>query len=104
VGDTPIVGAGVFADNETCAVSATGYGEQFLRTVFAKTISDFIQFQGMDAAAAAQAGINYLVAKVNGEGGAIVIDRFGNCAAAQSTSGLIHGWIEQGGAAHCKLG
>jgi L-asparaginase / beta-aspartyl-peptidase len=104
VGDTPIVGAGVFADNETCAVSATGYGEQFLRTVLAKTISDFVQFRGMDAADAAQAGIDYLVAKVNGEGGVIVIDRAGRCAAAQSTSGLIRGWIELGGEAQCKLG
>lgn len=69
VGDTPIVGAGVYADNETCAVSATGYGEQFLRTVFAKTIADFVQFQGLDAAGAAQAGIDYLVRKVNGDGG-----------------------------------
>ena len=104
VGDTPIVGAGVFADNDTCAVSATGYGEQFLRTVFAKTISDFVQFRGMDAQAAAQAGIDYLVAKVNGEGGAIVIDAAGHCAAAQSTSGLIRGWIELGGETQCKLG
>ncbi len=104
VGDTPIVGAGVFADNETCAVSATGYGEQFLRTVLAKTISDFVLFRGMDAEAAAQAGIDYLVAKVNGIGGAIVIDRQGRCAAAQSTSGMIRGWIEQGGETHCKLG
>jgi L-asparaginase / beta-aspartyl-peptidase len=104
VGDTPIVGAGVFADNETCAVSATGYGEQFLRTVFAKTISDFVQFRQMDAQAAAQAGIDYLVAKVNGEGGVIVIDNAGRCAAAQSTSGLIRGWIELGGEAQCKLG
>lgn len=104
VGDTPIVGAGVFADNDTCAVSATGYGEQFLRTVFAKTISDFVQFRGMDAQAAAQAGIDYLVAKVNGEGGAIVIDAAGRCAAAQSTSGMIRGWIELGGEARCQLG
>lgn len=104
VGDTPIVGAGVFADNDTCAVSATGYGEQFLRTVLAKTISDFVQFRGMDAAAATQAGIDYLVAKVNGDGGVIAIDRHGNCAAAQSTSGLIRGWIEMGGEAQCKLG
>ncbi|NJM98697.1 MAG: isoaspartyl peptidase/L-asparaginase [Phormidesmis sp. RL_2_1] len=104
VGDTPVVGAGVFADNETCGVSATGYGEQFLRTVFAKTISDFVYFKGMDAAAAATAGIQYLVAKVNGEGGVIVIDKAGRCSAAQSTSGLIHGWIELGGEAHCKLG
>jgi L-asparaginase / beta-aspartyl-peptidase len=104
VGDTPIIGAGVFADNETCAVSATGYGEQFLRTVLAKTISDFVQFRGMDAIAAAQAGIDYLVAKVQGEGGVIVIDGAGRCASAQSTSGMIRGWIELGGETHCKLG
>jgi L-asparaginase / beta-aspartyl-peptidase len=104
VGDTPVVGAGVFADNETCAVSATGYGEQFLRTVLAKTISDFVQFRGMDGSAAAKAGIEYLVAKVNGEGGVIVIDHAGRCATAQSTSGLIRGWIEMSGETHCKLG
>ncbi len=104
VGDTPVIGAGVFADNETCAVSATGYGEQFLRTVLAKTISDFVQFRDMDAEAAAKAGIEYLVAKVNGEGGVIVIDHAGRCATAQSTSGLIRGWIERGGETHCKLG
>jgi len=104
VGDTPVVGAGVFADNETCAVSATGYGEQFLRTVFAKTLSDFVQFQQMNAQDAAQAAVDYLVRKVDGDGGAIVIDGEGRCGAAQSTSGLIHGWIEQGGEAICKLG
>ncbi len=104
VGDTPVIGAGVYADNETCGVSATGYGEQFLRTVLAKTVSDFIYFKGMDAAAAAQAGIDYLVRKVQGEGGVIVIDAAGHCSAAQSTSGLIHGWIELGGEAHCQLG
>jgi L-asparaginase / beta-aspartyl-peptidase len=81
-----------------------GYGEQFLRTVLAKTISDFVQFKDLDAAAAAQAGIDYLVRKVNGDGGVIVIDAMGRCASAQSTSGLIRGWIEQGGEAHCKLG
>ncbi len=104
VGDTPIVGAGVFADNDTCAVSATGYGEQFLRTVLAKTISDIVLYRGLDAAQAAQAGIEYLLAKVNGDGGVIVIDRSGRCGAAQSTSGLIRGWIELGGEANCQLG
>jgi L-asparaginase / beta-aspartyl-peptidase len=72
--------------------------------VLAKTISDFVQFRGMEAIAAAQAGIDYLVAKVQGEGGVIVIDGAGRCASAQSTSGMIRGWIEQGGETHCKLG
>ncbi|ESA32593.1 l-asparaginase [Leptolyngbya sp. Heron Island J] len=103
VGDSPIVGAGVFADNETCAVSATGYGEQFQRTVLCKMIADFVYFQNMDAQAAALAGIDYLVKKVQGLGGVIVIDRNGKCAVGHSTSGLIYGWIEHGGESLCKL-
>ncbi|MGD1855475.1 MAG: isoaspartyl peptidase/L-asparaginase family protein [Leptolyngbyaceae cyanobacterium] len=103
VGDSPIVGAGVFADNETCAVSATGYGEQFQRTVLCKMIADFVYFQKMDAQGAAIAGIDYLVKKVQGLGGIIVIDSQGNCAAGHSTSGMIYGWIEHGGETLCKL-
>ena len=104
VGDTPIIGAGVFADNESCAVSATGYGEEFLRTVLAKTIAMFVQWRGMDVETAAKAGVEYLVNRVRGEGGVIVIDGLGRCATAQSTTGLICGWIEHGGEAHCTLG
>ena len=96
VGDSPIIGAGVYADNETCAVSATGYGEDFMRTVIAKTISDFIYIKGMDAKAATQAGIEYLTRKVKGRGGVIVIDANGNCASAFTTKKMIHGWIERG--------
>ncbi|MDB9524551.1 isoaspartyl peptidase/L-asparaginase family protein [Oscillatoria sp. CS-180] len=103
VGDSPIVGAGVFADNETCAVSATGYGEQFQRTVLSKMVSDFVHFKGMDAQAAATAGINYLVDKVNGLGGVIVIDRNGHCGVGHSTSGMIYGAIELGGESLCHL-
>ena len=103
VGDSPIIGAGVFADNETCAVSATGYGEQFLRTVLSKTISDLIHFQGVNAKEAAQKGIDYLVSKVNGLGGVIVVDKNGQCAVGHSTSGMIYGWIENGGETFCSL-
>jgi len=97
VGDSPIIGAGVYADDETCAVSATGYGEEFMRTVIAKTISDFIYMQDMDAKAATLAGIEYLRRKVKGRGGVIVIDRHGNCSSGFTTRKMIHGWIEQGG-------
>lgn len=97
VGDSPIIGAGVFADNETCAVSATGYGEDFLRTVLCKTISDFVYMKEMNAQQAAQAGIDYLIRKVNGRGGVIVIDKHGNCASRWTTKRMVHGWIEKGG-------
>ncbi len=103
VGDSPVIGAGVFADNETCAVSATGYGEQFLRTVLCKTISDLIYFKGMSANHAAIEGMDYLVRKVNGLGGVIVIDNQGRCAAGHSTSGMIYGWIEHGGPTRYSL-
>jgi beta-aspartyl-peptidase (threonine type) len=97
VGDSPIVGAGVYADDETCAVSATGYGEDFVRTVIAKTIADYVDFAGMDAAQATQAGIAYLTRKVQGRGGVIVIDRNGHCSSGFTTKKMIHGWIEHGG-------
>ena len=103
VGDSPIIGAGVYADNETCAVSATGYGEQFLRSVISKTIADFIMMQALDAEQATRAGIDYLVRKVNGKGGVIVIDHAGNCASGFTTQKMIHGWIEQGGPAMVRF-
>ncbi len=97
VGDSPIIGAGVYADNETCAVSATGYGEEFMRTVISKTIADYVEMKSMNAAAATEAGIAYLVRKVKGRGGVIVIDKDGNCASGFTTKKMIHGWIEHGG-------
>ncbi len=99
VGDSPIVGAGVWADNETCAVSATGYGEDFMRTLIGKTISDFMFMQGMDGEQATEAGIEYLRRKVKGRGGVIVIDREGNCSSGLTTKKMIHGWIEKSGEA-----
>ncbi len=98
VGDTPLVGAGVFADNETCAVSTTGIGEQMMRTVLAKTIADFIFHKQMNAEAAAKAGIAEFVRKVNGIGGAIVIDKDGNCGAAYSSASLLYGFVKEAGA------
>jgi len=99
VGDSPIVGAGLYADNETCAVSSTGYGEEFIRSVIAKTISDFIYMKGMDAESATREGIEYLLRKVQGRGGVIVIDSHGKCASGFTTKKMIHGWIERGGEA-----
>ncbi|MEJ2592462.1 MAG: isoaspartyl peptidase/L-asparaginase family protein [Candidatus Thiodiazotropha sp.] len=97
VGDSPIVGAGVYADNETCAVSATGYGEEIMRSQIAKTIADFMLMQGLDGPQATRAGIEYFTRKVQGHGGVIVIDRAGNCASAMTTRKMIRGWIEKGG-------
>jgi len=103
VGDSPIIGAGVYADNETCAVSATGFGEDFMRSVISKTISDFMYMKEMDAKQATEAGIEYLVRKVKGRGGVIVIDKDGNCSSGFTTKKMIHGWIEKGGETTCRF-
>ncbi len=96
VGDTPIVGAGVFADNETCAVSTTGYGEQLMKSVLAKTISDLMAFKNLNGEEAAKEGIKFFVRKVNGIGGVIVIDKDGICTGAYSSPNMIYGSVREG--------
>jgi beta-aspartyl-peptidase (threonine type) len=97
IGDSPIIGAGVFADNETCAVSATGYGEQFIRTTMGKTVSEFVRYKGMTAQQAADEAISYLVKKVQGVGGIIVVDKQGNWGSSFSSSEMIHGRADSQG-------
>lgn len=104
VGDSPLIGAGVYADNASCAVSATGRGEDFMRTVLAKAIADRIELLSLDAGAAAQAGIDYLRERVDGQGGVIVIDTAGRCCACCTPGYMIHGWIEHGAPAVCSWG
>ena len=101
VGDSPIIGAGVYADNSLCAVSATGHGEMFMRTVLAKHVADLVFFRKMGVKAAARSAIAYLGRQVNGQGGVIVIDRNGRCAAWSNTRTMVHGWIEQSGEINC---
>ena len=103
VGDSPIIGSGVFADNQTCAVSTTGFGEDFMRTVLAKTVSDSVEMLHYDAKKAVDYGIEYLRRKVKGRGGLIVIDQQGNCAADFTTKKMIHGWIERSGESQARF-
>ena len=103
IGDSPVIGAGLWADDATCAVSCTGIGEDYMRTVLAKTAADLIEFRGLDAAAAVAGAAGYLARKVNGRGGLILVDRHGRCASGFTTAGMIRGWIEHGGESHCSL-
>jgi len=99
VGDSPIIGAGVYADNASCAVSATGYGEDIMRSVLAKRLADLVELQGMDAEQATRAAIDYFSRRVQGRGGVIVIDRDGNCASGFTTPHMIQGWVAHAGEA-----
>jgi beta-aspartyl-peptidase (threonine type) len=89
VGDSPVIGAGVFADNASCAISCTGVGEQFLRTSLARTAAFLVEERGLKAQEAAREAIAYLVRKVQGSGGLIVVDRDGGCGLAHSTPGML---------------
>lgn len=103
VGDSPIIGAGTFADNASCAVSCTGIGEHFLRTALARTAALFVEDRGLTAQEAADEAIRYLKDKVQGLGGLIVVDRNGACGRAFSTPGMVSaaavdGYIQIGAA------
>jgi beta-aspartyl-peptidase (threonine type) len=96
VGDSPIIGAGTYANNETCAISCTGDGEYFIRSVVAHDVSAMMQYGGQTVEKAAWAVLEK-VGKIGGTGGLIAIDRHGNFATPFSTSGMYRGWIGSDG-------
>lgn len=87
VGDSPIIGAGTFADNESCAVSATGHGEFFIRWVVAYDICQRVA-QGASLHEAADSVVNNVLVNAGGTGGVIAIDRQGDIAMPFNTSGM----------------
>jgi len=96
VGDTPVIGAGTYANNATCAVSATGDGEYFIRASVGNNISALIEYRGMSLKDAAQVALDN-VAKLGGTGGLIAIDREGNMALPFNTSGMYRGYVDPNG-------
>jgi beta-aspartyl-peptidase (threonine type) len=92
VGDSPIIGAGTYANNQTCAVSATGDGEYFIRSAVAHDISALVGYKGMSVKDAADAVLDK-VQRLGGTGGVIVLDREGNFATPFNTAGMYRGHI-----------
>lgn len=96
VGDSPIIGAGTYANNATCAVSATGDGEYFIRAMVAYDVSALMEYRGMSLKEAAQTVLDK-VARLGGTGGLIAIDRKGNIALPFNTSGMYRGYVDPNG-------
>lgn len=94
VGDSPIIGAGTYADNKTCAVSATGHGEFFIRNVAAYDIAARMKYQDKDVNTASEEVINELKDK-GGFGGVICLDHKGNIAMPFNTEGMYRGYIQE---------
>lgn len=96
IGDSPVIGAGTYADNESCAVSATGHGEFFIRVGVARMIAVRVQMLGMSAAEAAKTTLDEVRA-LGGDGGVIVVTRDGDAALAMNTDGMFRGEADASG-------
>ena len=96
VGDSPVIGAGTYANNQTCAVSGTGDGEYFIRTVVAHDVSALMDYRGLSLPEAAQQVLDK-VAKLGGTGGLIAIDKDGNTTLPFNTNGMYRGSIDLAG-------
>jgi beta-aspartyl-peptidase (threonine type) len=96
VGDSPIIGAGTYANDATCAVSATGDGEYFIRATVAHEVSALIENKGMSVSDAAEAALAK-VAQLGGTGGMIAMDRRGNVALPFNTTGMYRGLMNRDG-------
>lgn len=97
VGDSPIIGAGTYADNNTCAVSATGHGEYFIRNVVAYDITALMKYKGMSLQDAANRVIMQKLKKIGADGGIIAVDKKGNISTTFNTPGMYRGYITSDG-------
>jgi beta-aspartyl-peptidase (threonine type) len=95
VGDTPIIGAGTYANNRTCAVSCTGHGEYFIRKVVAHAIHCRMLFAHEDLALASSTLVGELH-EIGGEGGLIAIDYQGRIAMPYNSGGMYRAWWSEG--------
>jgi len=97
VGDSPIIGAGTYADNDACAVSGTGHGEIFIRFSVAHDIAARVRYQQISVGEAARKAIDGLPYEEDGVGGVIVLDKKGNCAQVFNTEGMHRGYATADG-------
>ncbi len=96
IGDSPIIGAGNYANNKTCAVSCTGHGEYYIRLGVARDISALMEYKNMEVAEACREEIRKL-GELGGTGGVIALDANGNVAMEFNTSGMFRGYIKSTG-------
>ena len=96
IGDTPVIGAGTYANNQTCAVSCTGDGEYFIRVAAAHEVSALMQYRRLTLQEAAQTALD-TVKQLGGTGGLIAIDKAGQIALPFNTNGMYRGYVDSKG-------
>jgi beta-aspartyl-peptidase (threonine type) len=97
VGDSPLIGAGTYASNQSCAVSGTGVGEYFIRYTVAREICALVQYKGFTLQQAADEVIHKQLAPIHGDGGVIAIAPDGQLAWSFNTSGMFRARQVEGG-------
>ena len=102
IGDAPIIGAGTYANNNSCGVSATGWGEFFIRSVVAHDIAALVEYKGMDITSASKAVLQK-VETLGGDGGVIVLDRQGNVAMEFNTAGMYRAHMDAEGNQNIRI-
>lgn len=91
-GDSPIIGAGTYANNNSCAISCTGHGEFFIRAVVAYDISCLMEYKGLSLEQACREVVNHKLVEFGGEGGLIAIDNQGSICLPFNSTGMYRGW------------
>ena len=102
VGDSPIIGAGTYASAK-CAVSATGWGEFYIRANAAHDICARVEYRGEAVAQAAKEVVMDVVPRLGGDGGVIALDADGNFATPFNTEGMFRGWVDKDGKIHISI-
>lgn len=97
IGDSPIIGAGTYANNNTCGISSTGTGEYFIRTVAAHEVSNLMQYKNKSLEEALKEVIHVQIGGLGGDGGMIGLDKFGNIAWDFNTEGMFRGYRKSSG-------
>ena len=103
VGDSPIIGAGTYASNQSCAVSATGTGEYFIRLTVARTICALVQYKGMTLQAVADQVVQKDLPAIQGDGGIIALTPDGQLAWSFNTPGMFRARMAEGGKAQLGI-
>ncbi len=103
VGDSPVIGAGTYASNQSCAVSATGAGEFFIRLTVARTICALVQYKGMSLQAAADEVIHKQLTALHGDGGVIALTPDGQVTWSYNTPGMFRGKVIEGGTSQVAI-
>lgn len=103
IGDSPIIGAGTYANDGTCAVSCTGHGESFIRAVAAYDVSALMEYKGLSLAEAVHEVVHRKLPLLEGDGGMIAIDRNGHIVLDFNCSGMYRGHCGDDGVVHTAI-